>query len=186
MSLLLMQFQSMQCEHGTSPCIHKSDLSDLLGKLIGDVRKMAFLLRPAEIDDYGLDSALSRLAGVLTSRSELDVDYQYVGKDRKRRLPEEIEITIYRIAQEAISNIIRHADTKSASILFIDSLDEISLIIEDEGVGFDTEEKAEGLGILGMKERAAIINADLVVESHPEEGTTIKVSVPVEESWDAN
>lgn len=179
MSLLLMQFQSLQCDQGSTPCLHRTDLSELLSKLIGDVRNMAFLLRPAEIDDYGLDSALSRLAHVLTSRSELEVDYQYVGKDRKRRLPEEIEITIYRIAQEAISNIIRHAKTKNASILFIDSTKEISLVVEDDGVGFHPEEKSEGLGILGMKERAAIINAELVVESHPHEGTTIKVSVPL-------
>jgi signal transduction histidine kinase len=98
-----------------------------------------------------------------------------------KRLALEIEVNLYRIAQEALNNIAKHAQASNVSIVLDKLADKVVLIIEDNGIGFDVEEKVSkvrGLGLIGMGERAALVNGELEIESAIGSGTTIYVRVP--------
>jgi signal transduction histidine kinase len=101
------------------------------------------------------------------------------------RLPIGIEVSLFRIAQEATSNIIRHAKASHASFIVLRQAREVTMLIEDNGQGFDFYEAGKKgdqcLGLLGMKERVNLIGGSFVIESAPGEGTTIRVRIPLEE-----
>jgi signal transduction histidine kinase len=106
-----------------------------------------------------------------------------VGRPNERRLPSDIETTIYRLAQEALNNVVKHARADRVDIVLEYVADSVRLVIEDNGVGFnvsDAEASATGLGLIGMRERAALAGADLRIESSPGHGTTVSLRVPVE------
>jgi signal transduction histidine kinase len=97
------------------------------------------------------------------------------------RLPNHIEVTLYRVAQEAIINIVRHAEARRASIVLFRHSHEIILIVEDDGRGFDTAPVFSGkdaaLGLLGMKERVELIRGELTIESEVGKGTAVRIKV---------
>ena len=95
------------------------------------------------------------------------------------RLPAELETTLYRIVQEALTNIVKHADARKTSILLVRRGGTVTAVIEDDGKGFDPAGvREEGLGLVGMRERAALLDGRVAVESSPA-GTTLAVEVPV-------
>jgi len=150
---------------------------------IDEVRRLAAGMRPSLLDDYGLDLALSRLVEDVRQVDGLQADYHYNGPEPTVRLPNRVEITLYRVAQEALSNAVRHAAARRVNVLALQSADEITLLIEDDGRGFDPSEAGghgqRGLGLLGMKERVTMIGGTCVVESSPEEGTTVRAKIPL-------
>ncbi len=109
----------------------------------------------------------------------------HAGNLEKKRLAPEIETNLYRIVQEALNNIYKHAQASSVNIVVERRKDAMVLIIEDDGKGFDpsnirtNKESGVGLGLVGMRERAGIIGGTLEIESAPGNGTTIFVRVPV-------
>jgi signal transduction histidine kinase len=94
------------------------------------------------------------------------------------RLAEPVEIAFYRIAQEALTNAVKHAAATGVCIRFRTCGDNIEFVISDDGKGFDPNQTGSGLGLLGMRERATILGGQLFVNSRPDEGTEIKVVVP--------
>ncbi len=169
-------------------CLHRSGLcgeirSDIRA-MIDDVRRLAWNVRPSILDDYGLDRALARYIDETQKRVDFSIDYQCAFPPDKGRLPSQIEVTLYRIAQEAITNIIRHAGATQASVILLSHDREVTLIIEDNGCGFDLANVEHGghppLGIIGMKERAELVGGELVVDSQPGKGATIHVRIPTE------
>ncbi|MBP8128012.1 MAG: HAMP domain-containing protein [Candidatus Hydrogenedentes bacterium] len=153
--------------------------------LIDDVRRMAWDARPSILDDYGIDHALARYVEEISKRVAFPIDYQCVLPPDAERLPSEIEVTLYRIAQEAVTNIIRHAGAGQASIILLRHDHEVSLIVEDDGQGFDLHAVQRpgdtALGLIGMEERAALVGGDFAVVSRPGAGTTVRVRIPVRE-----
>ena len=141
-----------------------------------DVRALAVELRPAALDDFGLVAALERLAETFQERSGLETMVQ---ANIDGRLPAEIETVLYRVVQEALTNVIKHAGAEHVSIVLRSRAGSVAVTIDDDGSGFAADEVREGaLGLLGMRERLALVGGTLEVESSRASGTTIAAEVP--------
>ena len=142
-----------------------------------DVDHLVWELRPTALDDLGLRAALSNYVQDWSARVRVSADLHTAGLTDDR-LSSEIETTLYRIAQEALNNIAKHARADHVEIILERRADHVSLVVEDDGVGFDTASMGAGFGLLGMQERAAMVGATLEIESAVGEGTTILVRMP--------
>jgi signal transduction histidine kinase len=153
-------------------------LRELVVSTLQDVRRLAVELRPKALDDFGLVPALERLSETFAEQADVEVHVQAVLGDT--RLPGEIETALYRIVQEALTNVIKHADAKTVSVVLTRQGDRVAVVIEDDGRGFDPgAQPGEGLGLLGMRERIALVDGRLTIESGAGQGTTIAVEVPL-------
>jgi signal transduction histidine kinase len=153
-------------------------LRELIVATLQDVRRLAVELRPKALDDFGLVPALERLAETVSEHAGIPV--QLAAQLGDERLPEEIETTLYRLVQEALTNVVKHAHAKNVSIFLVRRQDRVTAVVEDDGQGFDPERTREdALGIVGMRERIGIVGGRLNVESRPDAGTTIAVEVPL-------
>ncbi len=151
------------------------DCLGLVDGAIQNVREMSQLLRPTILDDFGLDAALRSLTESFAQRTGIAVNYESSLKDQ--RLPEQVETNLFRIAQEALTNVARHAQAESVSVELLLHGDEARLTIHDTGRGFNPllRRKAGGLGLAGMETRARGCGGTLSIESAESKGTTIRV-----------
>jgi signal transduction histidine kinase len=174
LGLRIMETQCQQCAAQTKA----SDLREVASHTLDEVHDLSMRLRPRVLDDLGLAAALERLASEWQTRYKIPVD---VIIQLTERLPGDVETAIYRIVQEALTNIARHASAKSASILVERRGDLVRAIVEDDGIGFDvkTNHSERHLGLLGMRERAELLNGTLTIESSPERGTSIFIEIPL-------
>jgi signal transduction histidine kinase len=155
-----------------------ADLRELVVGTLQDVRRLAVELRPKALDDFGLVPALERL--VDTFRSSTGITVQFESRLGEERLPSEVETTLYRVVQEALTNIAKHAGAQSVSVLLVRRGSSAATVIEDDGQGFSpADETSGGIGLAGMRERLALLDGRLLVESDPATGTTIAAEVPV-------
>ena len=153
---------------------------DVAGAL-DSVQRLAFDLRPAVLDDLGLLAALRRLT-TSTIISGVDVELETVDLAAEDRLPTDIETTAYRVVQEGITNVARHSRARSCSVIIGRVAGRLRIVMEDDGVGFDPDgPSAGGLGLLGMKERAALVGGTLAVKSGPGLGTSIVFEVHLDD-----
>jgi signal transduction histidine kinase len=154
-----------------------SRLRELVVTTLQDVRRLAVELRPKALDDFGLVPALERLVETFREQTGIAVDLEpRLGDDR---LPSEVETALYRITQEALTNIVKHAHANHVSIVLTRRDGLVSAVIEDDGRGFAEKQGSEnGLGLLGMRERVALVDGRLSVESSPGAGTTLSIEVP--------
>ena len=143
---------------------------------------LAWELRPAALDDFGLYAALAKYVREWTHYAGIPAELLESGIKKARFIPE-VETNLYRIAQEALNNVYKHAKAKHVEVVLDKRGDVIVLIIEDDGKGFIKEDKlnrSKGIGLIGMKERAALIGGTLEIETAPGKGTTIFVRVPID------
>jgi len=141
------------------------------------VRRISRELRPEALDDLGLTSALVALTERFAQGGGLTVT-----RNLDRELPplsEEAELVIYRVAQEALTNVARHAGTDRAEVSLTAADGRLTLRVLDQGKGFDPQ-RTEGGGMRGMRERAVLVGAQLAVTRRPRGGTEVRLSVPVE------
>ncbi len=183
-------YQASICERlvDTRPDEAKAGLQELRRQIrtcLADVRQIIFDMRPMSLDDLGLVPALRQLVSKLEERKILKTDFQVNGKERA--LEKHVEVTLFRIIQEGLNNIHRHAGVSEGRLRLLFSQNDLSILISDEGRGFDMEEIEEmrrtgtgngHFGILGMEERAKLIGAALNVISVQGEGTKIHVKLP--------
>ncbi len=141
-----------------------------------DVRRLAVELRPKALDDFGLVPALERLRDTFAEQTGMRVDLE---SQLRGRLPTDVETALYRIVQEALTNIVKHAQASAVSIVLARQGGTVTALIEDDGRGFSPVGNGEGLGLLGMGERLALLGGKLKVESSPGAGTTIVAEVPL-------
>ncbi len=141
-----------------------------------DVRRLAVELRPKALDDFGLAAALERLRDIFSEQTGMRVDLESRIRDR---LPPDVETALYRIVQEALTNIVKHAQANAVSIVLARKAGAVTALIEDDGRGFNHDGSGEGLGLLGMGERLALLGGRLKVESRPGAGTMIVAEVPL-------
>lgn len=152
-----------------------------------EVDYLAWELRPAEIDDIGLEEALKTLIREWTRHYGIEAKFHGVGM-AGTRLPQDTEINLYRIAQEALTNISKYAKADRVVVFLEKRENNVVLIIEDNGVGFDLAAKQQlsplnrGLGIFGMYERAGLVSGTIEIDSKPSIGTSIFVRVPFPDS----
>ena len=137
-------------------------------------------LRPNVGESLGLRAALTNYVRSWSKHVGIRAEL-HTGRLTAERLTSEIETVVYRLAQEALNNVAKHARADHVDVLLERNAEHLSLIIEDDGIGFDpssAEANGQGLGLIGMRERAALIGADLQIESSPGRGTTIIVRIP--------
>ena len=163
---------------------HIGELRDMVVQILKGVRDLALQLRPSVLDDLGLLAALRHYLRGYEDRFRLPVDFQLLGLDRERLAPE-VETALYRIVQEALTNVARHAQAHSVSVLLERRGASVKLIVEDDGQGFDVTQvmgsgpHEKNLGLYGMRERASLLGGTLTVESTPGAGTTVFVEIPL-------
>lgn len=160
-------------------------LRTLVQETLEEVHDLAWQLRPSVLDKYGLSMALERYTEQYRGKYGIDADICILGLDGCR-LQSGIEISVYRIVQEALTNVARYARARNVSIIVNKKQDTLSVIIEDDGVGFDVdhvlgrEPSRSNLGLRGMQERAILLNGTLKIESNYGGGTTVFVNIPVD------
>jgi signal transduction histidine kinase len=145
-------------------------------RIMEEVRRIALSLRPSMLDDLGLGPALEWQAREVGRRSGLDV--QVLAADAGGELPDSHRICIYRVAQEALQNCVRHSGASAAQVVLRRSNGTVTLTVEDNGKGFDAA-RTKGVGLMGMEERIAQLGGRLLVESAPGRGTTISAELPL-------
>ena len=154
-----------------------AELRELVVSTLHDVRRLAVELRPAALDDFGLVPAIERLLDTVGEQSGLTVDLQSEFGDL--RLPTETETTLYRIVQEALTNVLKHAAAERVTVLLSHGDAGVRLVIQDDGRGFDPSKARDGgVGLLGMRERVSLVGGRLTVESTEAAGTMLTVEVP--------
>ena|SRR5438105_2588395 len=152
-----------------------------LKQLDADVDALVHELRPSALDDLGLPAALSKQCQRWAERSGIPVGL-HISPVQQERLPNAIETTLYRIAQEALNNVAKHSQATIVDVLLQHRANEVSLIIEDNGIGFEpgTPSGAEtGLGLIGMRERAVFVGGKVIIESARGKGAAVFVRIPV-------
>jgi two-component system, NarL family, sensor histidine kinase DevS len=155
----------------------EASLRELVVAALQDVRGLAVELRPASLDDFGLVPALERLASSLEERSGMRVALEATLDER---LTPELETVLYRVVQEALTNVVKHADATSVSVVVGRRSDGVTVVVEDDGKGFDPGAvRPEALGLLGMRERLALLGGTLAIESAPRKGSTFIAFVPM-------
>jgi signal transduction histidine kinase len=152
-------------------------------RTLDEVRRLARGLRPLALDELGLVPALEQLASDYSQTRGIAVDVQARGLDATR-LPALLEATLYRTVQEALTNAAEHGRAKTVSVVIQRLPGALQAIVTDDGSGFDVEAvlrgpRVRGLGLPGMRERAALVGGSVTIESTPGEGTTIYVRVPL-------
>lgn len=156
------------------------EVRELVAQALDEVRQLAFELRPTVLDDIGVVAAVRRLADNLTQHFGVRVDLALDGLDDDRRLPAEVETVVYRVVQEALTNVARHAEASLATVTIVDDGEGIRASIVDDGIGFVLGDDALcSLGLAGMTERALLAGGRVEVASVPTEGTTVTLEVPL-------
>jgi signal transduction histidine kinase len=155
-----------------------AELREHVVSALQDVRRLAVELRPAVLDDFGLVPALERLTDAFAEQSDVRIDFHSALGEM--RLPNEIETTLYRVVQEALTNIVKHANAHNISVSIARRTSTVAAVIEDDGAGFDPRAvREESVGLLGMRERLSFVDGRLEIESRPGAGTTIVAEVPL-------
>lgn len=155
------------------------NLRNQIAQLSVDMHRLSRRLHPSILDDLGLIKAIEAEGHYLSQTEALDVTF--VSRGIPDSLPQDTALSLYRIVQEGLRNISKHARTKKAYVSFVTRSGLIRLLIEDEGIGFDHEQikGRGGLGLASMKERAQAIKGSITVTSEPGQGTSIEVQVPL-------
>lgn len=159
-------------------------LEELGDTVAREVKTLAWELRPTALDDLGLQTALQHYVESWSERARVPLDFQCALPD-ERRLPPPVETALYRIIQEALTNVLKHARARRVSLVLGLRGDDAFAVVEDDGAGFSFESLSDDgatgrrLGLLGMRERVALVRGAVNVESAPGAGTTVFVRVPV-------
>jgi signal transduction histidine kinase len=153
-----------------------AEVRELVVGALQDVRRLAVELRPKVLDDFGLVPALERLTSGFTEQTGIAVELEPHLPDV--RLPSDVETALYRIVQEALTNVVKHAQATKVSVVLTQVDRVVKMVIEDDGRGYSVDVVGgDGLGLVGMRERAALLGGRLVTESSPGAGTTLVAEV---------
>jgi len=148
--------------------------------VVSELRQISRGLRPPTLDDLGLAAALRKLVADFQGRTGIAASMRVEGAGR--RLSPDVELGLFRIAQEALNNVSRHAAAERVTVRVRFLADELRLTVTDDGAGFNPGQAAESsLGIAGMSERAALLGGTLEVASAPGRGATVRAVIPLEE-----
>jgi two-component system sensor histidine kinase UhpB len=182
-SLTLMLVRLRVLERSEDPAQareHVRELRGLTARALEEIRRIALELRPRILEDLGLGEALAWRADELNASGAVRASCRTLGL--ADRLPKDVELALYRVAQEALTNVTRHAGAQHARLLVARQDGLVSLTVEDDGAGFDVaaaRAQASGLGLSGMRERMTLVGGTLEVDSAPGRGTRVVAIAPV-------
>ncbi len=183
LNLRLSALQGITANEGTVKA-GITDLRQVAQRIDSELDRLTMELRPPALDDLGLEQALRGYVKEWGATSGIPVDVLVHGLIEPR-LPSTVETTVYRIVQEALTNILKHAHATQVSIILEQRQELLRVIVEDDGQGFDMEEVSGNrsggrqVGLLGMAERANLAGGTLTIESEPGSGTTIYLHIPL-------
>lgn len=176
---LKLKLGSLGSSPSESPAVLAS-VSDLIDELIAKLRNLAFSLRPSMLDDLGLLPALQWHFKQYTEQTGVRVDFHH--QRMEGRFAPDVETAAYRILQEALTNVARHAGVTEVAVRLYTDAEKLHIDIRDDGCGFDAQSNATwqwSFGLSGMRERAALLNGRLIVDSEPGHGTSIIAEIPL-------
>jgi two-component system, NarL family, sensor histidine kinase DevS len=157
------------------------DAIEYLKTGVGDLRSLITDLRPAALDEFGIKAALETLAERVTRQSDvvvdLEVDLVDDDSEAESRHPAELESAVYRVVQEALTNAVKHAQATRVVVRISDRDGTVDVTVSDDGKGFDPQESSAGFGLVGIRERLALVRGTLAIESAPGAGTTLAISI---------
>jgi signal transduction histidine kinase len=155
-------------------------LEGLVAHSLDELQRIIADLRPSHLDDLGLPAALRWYAGEVDSRTPMDVKVDIQGENQP--LPSTVKIALFRVVQEALTNVVKHANATRSEVCLTFGEDAVTVTIRDDGCGFNVESVAQNgrptWGLLGMRERAALIGGQFSIQSSPGKGTRVKVTTP--------
>lgn len=161
----------------------QADALTLTRDLLGRVRELSLNLRPSLLDDLGLFPALGWLCERFQHSSQLPIEPRFDALDDRRFAPA-IELAAFRIVQEALTNVARHAQATAASVTVQADAEKLAVVVQDNGRGFivarSAPERATSIGLVGMQERARVVGGTVSITSHPAQGTQVAVQFPLE------
>ena len=178
LTAMLLQIESIFAEAPDSLRVELDELRETARRGTEDVRRIARQLRPEALEDLGLQSALAALATAFGEQAHLRVERHL--QPPGLPLSEEQELVIYRVAQEAMTNVARHAQAQTVELRLERMADEVVLTVRDDGRGLPAEARRSSHGIRGMRERAMLIGAGLTIEPAPDRGTVVELTIPVD------
>jgi PAS domain S-box-containing protein len=158
-------------------CERLREVGRQLGRLSDDLHRMAHQLHPSTLEDLGLVSALRSYCAEISKRHGLSISFQ--PDNVPRQLPSELVLCLYRVAQEALRNVVKHSSAKEALVSLTAADLKIRLLIKDSGAGFQIAKQKGGLGLLSMEERVRLAGGTLSVTSSPGDGTSVEASIPL-------
>lgn len=156
-----------------------AEVRALVADALRGVRRMAFDLRPTVLDDLGLLAAVERLGDDLHERHGLRVEVQVEGLTAEDRLPGPVETVVYRVVQESLTNVVRHAHASTVRVFLQGDQHRVRALVRDDGVGFDVSAATRTLGLRGMAERADLAGGAVRLRSSPGLGCTVELEVPL-------
>jgi signal transduction histidine kinase len=183
LTALNMQLYRLQPEPGSARLAAWDEARQSVADMVTQVRNLSITLRPPELDYVGLQASISNLLARRFADTWQSQVFEYVGLPD--RLPPLLEITCYRLVQESLTNIARHANARSVVIEMVGNGDEVEIIVRDDGAGFDVHQWERNIaarpsgGVVGMRERAHLLGGTLTVTSRPGAGTRITATLPL-------
>jgi PAS domain S-box-containing protein len=180
LSAVVLKLSALRRERGRRNILGEqlASLEAMMRQLDTDLELIVSRLRPPALDDLGLVAALTNYVKRWTKHFDIHAELHASGIEPKVST-DEIDTAVYRITQEALNNIAKHAQARNVAILLEGRQDRVSLIVEDDGVGFDAGGPPQRFGMVGMRERATLVGGTLDVESRPGSGTTVVARIPV-------
>ncbi|MDF9794770.1 two-component system NarL family sensor kinase [Catalinimonas alkaloidigena] len=174
-----MQFSTVQDHIRQERLGSYQEANQLLGEACGEVRKIAHNMMPGTLTKFGLVSAILDMKNTIEKTKKISVDVQVYGI--KKRLEEKVEINLYRIIQELMNNIIKHAQATEVMIQLTQQGEDLNLLVEDNGIGFDLQQaqKKGGLGMKSLQSRVSYVDGTLEIDTVPGRGTSVLIYVPI-------
>ena len=155
----------------------ESESINKLDKITKEVRELSYQMMPVTLREMGLISAIEELLHRSLSKNGIAFELEHF--NYQKRLSDKIEVSVYRICQELLNNVLKHAGASRVSVMIRKSETQLTFIFEDNGKGFDTETSKKGIGLESLNSRIAFLNGNLEIDSSEQKGTTAFIRIPL-------
>jgi two-component system, NarL family, sensor histidine kinase UhpB len=174
---LLLRLEAMREKAPPELAGALAEVRTLANQALQELLALARQLRPTALDDLGLKAALAGHVAAVGRQSGIETSFESEGDIAS--VPQDVQVVAYRVAQEALSNAVRHSGAAHLNVRLEREDGSVELSVADDGRGFTFEQASRGLGLAGMRERALLVNGELQVESRPQVGTKVRLLVPI-------
>jgi two-component system sensor histidine kinase UhpB len=178
LTALLLRLEAARVKAPVELAHELADTKALANQAMEELLTLARQLRPTALDDHGLKAALAGHVQEMGRRGTMEASFEAHGDFSA--LPADVQLVLYRVAQEALSNATQHSGAEHVRVRLGRAGDRVELTVEDDGSGFTFDRAARGLGIAGMRERTLHVGGDVQVDSRPDTGTRVRLTVPLE------